>query len=438
MDQEQSVNIPLHQLNHPSAIYLETTTKCNLNCAMCVKNTDPGCIPDNDFPINLFEKIAPALPHAETLILNGIGEPLLYPQIEKMIERSKALMPDQARIGFQSNGMLLSSARAGSLIKAGLNLLCISMDSLNPELFKAMRQGADLPAVTNAFTLINKAASEYKKNIKTGVEFVLTKNNINELPHVIDHASAYGISFFIVTHLIPYTEDILKLTAYENNTDLALDLYERCLNDSKSRGIDITGYRKVKWKFSRSEEEEHIVKAVEDMVREAHEKKIFLNINTIMDHDRKLKEAVKKSFSESVKIADKSGIELILPGISPGGAKKCDFIETGSVFISATGDVHPCHFLWHKYQCYVSGWKKYVNPVSFGNLRYNNLLEIWNNEDFITFRSTVAEYDYPVCSNCGFSPCDYIYSETFEQDCYINTIPCCDCQWCLGIFQCLK
>jgi putative metalloenzyme radical SAM/SPASM domain maturase len=405
---------------------------------MCVKNTGSGYIPDMDFPVNLFEKIAPALPHAETLILNGIGEPLLYPVLEELIIKSKELMPPQARIGFQSNGMLLSPVRADKLVKAGLNLLCISMDSLNPELFKVMRKGADLPAVRNAFTFINKAASEYKKNIKTGVEFVLTKNNINELPHVIDQTLAYGISFFIVTHLIPYTEDMLKLTAYENNTDLAVEMYERCLNDSKEKGIDITRYKKVKWKFYRNEEEELIVKAVEDMVREAHEKNIFLNINSIMDHDRELKNTVKKSFNKAVKNADKSGIELILPGISPGGIKKCDFIETGSVFISASGDVHPCHFLWHKYQCYVSGWKKYVNPVSFGNLRYNNLLEIWNSEDFKKFRSTVAQYDYPVCSNCGFSPCDYIYSETFEQDCYINTIPCCDCQWCLGIFQCLK
>lgn len=429
---------PLHQLNHPSAIYLETTTRCNLNCAMCVKNTDPGCIPDNDFPENLFEKITPALPHAETLILNGIGEPLLYPGLAELIKKADKLMSPNARIGFQSNGMLLDPVNTAALIKSGLNLICISMDSLNPGLFSLMRSGAELSVIKNAFNTLNRAAAEAGKNIKTGIEFVLTRYNIQELPYVIDQASAYGISFFIVTHLIPYTEEMLKQAAYENNTDLAVELYERWLNNSKKKGIDITRYKKVKWKFSRSEDEELVVKAVEEMVNEAHEKNIFLNINSIMDHDRELKNAVKKSFDEAVKKAGKSGIELILPGISPGGAKKCDFIERGSVFISVSGDVHPCHFLWHKYQCHVSGWKKYVNPVSFGNLRDNNLLEIWNSEEFKKFRTDVARYDYPVCSNCSFSPCDYIYSETFEQDCYINTIPCCDCQWCLGIFQCLR
>ncbi len=438
MKKELSESTSLYLKSHPSAIYLETTTRCNLNCAMCVKNTDPGCIPDRDFPVDLFEQIAPALPYAETLILNGIGEPLLYPRLEEVIKKAKALMPPQSRIGFQSNGMLLNPVNTASLIKSGLNLICISMDSLNPGLFSLMRSGAELSAIRGAFNIINRGADEAGKNIKTGIEFVLTRYNIHELPYVIDQASAYGISFFIVTHLIPYTEDMLKQTAYENNTDLAVELYERWLNDCRMKGIDITRYQKVKWKFSRNEDEELVVKAVEDMVNEAHDKNIFLNINRIMNHDRGLKKAVKQSFDEAVKNADKAGIEIILPGISPGGAKKCDFIETGSVFISASGDVNPCHFLWHKYQCHVSGWKKYVNPVSFGNLQHNNLLEIWNSEDYIKFRSTVAQYDYPVCSNCSFSPCDYIYSETFEQDCYINTIPCCDCQWCLGIFQCLK
>jgi len=435
---ELSESIPLNLKNHPSAIYLETTTRCNLNCAMCVKNTDPGCIPDKDFPVNLFENITPALPYAETLILNGIGEPLLYPGLEEVIKKAKSLMPPQARIGFQSNGMLLDPVNTASLIKSGLNLICISMDSLNPGLFSLMRSGAELSVIKGAFNTINRAADEAGKDIKTGIEFVLTRYNIQELPYVIDQASTYGISFFIVTHLIPYTEEMLKLTAYENNTDLAVELYERWLNDSKDRGIDITRYQKVKWKFTRNEDEEQVVEAVENMVKEAHDKNIFLNINRIMDHDRGLKKAVENRFTEARKMASKRGIELVLPGISPGGAKKCDFIERGSVFISASGEVHPCHFLWHKYQCHVSGWKKYVNPVSFGNLGDNDLMGIWNSNEFKTFRSTVAQYDYPVCSNCSFSPCDYIYSEIFEQDCYINRIPCCDCQWCLGIFQCLR
>jgi putative metalloenzyme radical SAM/SPASM domain maturase len=434
---EKSKITPLHKLNHPSAVYLETTTRCNLNCNMCVKNTGSGYITDRDFPANFFTNIAPALPYAETLILNGIGEPLLYPRLEELIQKADALMTSDARIGFQSNGMLLNPARADKLVKAGLNLLCISMDSLNPELFKAMRNGAELANVAEAFAAVNSAAYVNNKNVKTGIEFVLTKKNIHDLPDVIEKASAYEISFFIVTHLIPYTEEMLKLTAYENNTDIAVELYGKYLNDSINKGIDITRYNKYKWKFRRNQDEELVVETVENMLKEAHEKNIFINLNSLMNRDTELANSVEKSFTRAEKIAEVADIELILPGISPCGIKKCSFLEKGSVFISASGDVHPCHFLWHKYQCYVSGWKKYVNPVSFGNLREKNLLEIWNSEDFIKFRNSASQYDYPLCSNCTFSPCDYIYSEVFEQDCYINHIPCCDCQWCLGIFHCL-
>ena len=78
-----------------------------------------------------------------------------------------------------------------------------------------------------------------------------------------------------------------------------------------------------------------------------------------------------------------------------------------------------------------------MNPKIFGNLSESDILEIWNSPEFRSFRETVLGYEYPLCSNCNVAPCDYIESEEFEQDCYTNTIPCCDCQWCLGVFQCM-
>jgi hypothetical protein len=44
----------------------------------------PGC----------FSALEPALPGAESLVLNGIGEPLLPPQLEDFIRTAKRLMPE--------------------------------------------------------------------------------------------------------------------------------------------------------------------------------------------------------------------------------------------------------------------------------------------------------------------------------------------------------
>lgn len=422
----------------PKKIYIETTTRCNLNCAMCVKHTTGSGMTDGDFNIDLFDSIRPALTEVQTLILSGIGEPLLYPHLEHLIIEARKYMPKNGKITFQSNGMLLNRERAFKLIAAGLNKICISLDSLNPETFSLMRSGGNLNMIRDAFQFLKEAAEVYGKKISAGIEFVLTRENMNDLLDVIKFASEHGASFVIVTHLIPYSKESVCNAAYDKNTDAAVALYEKTLKDSSAEGVDITQYFKVKWKIYNSKDENRIINAVEKMVAEARYNNIFFHLQSIMDRDREIRNKVEEIFNQSSQFADNAGIELSLPAISPAAVKRCEFIESDSVFISWNGDVHPCHFLWHKFQCYVSGWQKFVNPKSFGNLAENDILTIWNNLEFTDFRESVLKYNYPVCSNCSFAPCDYIYSEKFEQDCYINSIPCCDCQWCLGIFQCLR
>ena len=436
MNIENRSNLSLK--SSPSTVYLETTSRCNLNCSMCVKHSTGSGMTDGDFDIKLFAAIKPALPEIQNLILSGIGEPLLYPHLEVLIKEARALMPEGSSIAFQSNGMLISRERAENLVNAGLDKICISLDSVNPETFSLMRNGGDLNRIKDAFKYLEEASAASGRKITTGVEFVLTRENMQDLPDVIKFASDNSASFVIVTHLIPYSKESTSNSAYDRNTDAAVELYETTLKKCVLDGIDITQYFKVKWKIYNSDEEKRIIDAVENMTSEARDKNIFFHLQGIMDRDHEIRENVEKIFSASAGIADQLGIELSLPAVSPAAAKRCEFIESGSVFVSWDGDVHPCHFLWHKFQCYVSGWQKYVNPRSFGNLSGRNLPEIWNSAAYMEFRETVLKYDYPVCSNCSFAPCDYIYSEKFEQDCYINSIPCCDCQWCLGIFQCLR
>src|SRR5512137_101983 len=100
---------------HPSKLFVEVTTKCNLNCAMCVRQNSDGGIREGSMSVEIFDNLSPAFPHLEALILNGIGESLLHPQLEAFIRRAKGRMPGGSWVGFQTNGMLLNSHRAESL-----------------------------------------------------------------------------------------------------------------------------------------------------------------------------------------------------------------------------------------------------------------------------------------------------------------------------------
>ena len=120
----------------PSRLFVETTTRCNLRCRMCVKETWDQSVMEGDMADETFAALEEAFPHLESLVLNGVGEPLLDPRLEEFIRTAKRLMPTGSWIGFQSNGMLLDEARAVTLVEAGIDKICLSADALNPETFR--------------------------------------------------------------------------------------------------------------------------------------------------------------------------------------------------------------------------------------------------------------------------------------------------------------
>ena len=103
---------------HPEKIYVELTTRCNLRCPMCLKFAEGSCITEGDMDLALFERLLPSLGTVRTLVLNGLGEPLLHPELETMVALARTALPADGTIGFQSNGLLLDRGRAERLLAA--------------------------------------------------------------------------------------------------------------------------------------------------------------------------------------------------------------------------------------------------------------------------------------------------------------------------------
>ncbi len=79
-----------------------------------------------------------------------------------------------------------------------------------------------------------------------------------------------------------------------------------------------------------------------------------------------------------------------------------------------------------------------MKPWAFGNLTGSDILGAWNSPAYRSFRENVRNYHFPFCFDCGFALCDYVQGADFEQDCYIESIPCGACLWCTGLFHCLQ
>ena len=426
-------------LEHPSKLFVETTTRCNLGCIMCVKQTS-GCeMSEGDMSPETFAALAPAFPHLEALILNGIGEPLLNPHLEKFIWTAKSLMPKNSWIGFQSNGLLLTNLRAIALVNAGLDRICLSIDAATPEMFHTLREGGELTDIELAMAAIQNAKRLCNRpEVSIGVEYVVMRQNLTELPAALRWAADHGATFAIVTHVLPYEEQHAGEAVYRLCTSEAINLFKQYSTDAARQGLDMSNYFEARWKYTRTPDEQRLVDLVEGLKANASARGLFIDMKKLLQMDVRKADDVAEVFERAQDVARQCGLDLRLPDISLREERHCGFVEEGGTFVSVDGNVSPCYFLWHRYRCFASGWNQQVVPKVFGNVAEQNVMQIWNSDAYRSFRTQASSYDYPGCANCSLAPCDYVQTEDFEQDCHISDVPCGSCLWCMGVFQCMR
>jgi len=117
----------MRSARHPILAHLIPTRRCNLSCAYC----------------NEYDKVSPPVPAEEmlrrvdrlaelgtTIITLSGGEPLLHPELDRIIARIRrhGVIPTVI-----TNGYLLNPERIRQLNRAGLHQLQISIDNVSPD-----------------------------------------------------------------------------------------------------------------------------------------------------------------------------------------------------------------------------------------------------------------------------------------------------------------
>jgi putative metalloenzyme radical SAM/SPASM domain maturase len=422
----------------PRKLVVEPTTQCNLQCAMCLKQGPGNLMPEGELSPALWEALAPALPHLEALVFSGIGEPLLHPGLEGFIAQARQAMPSTGWVGLQSNGYLLDEARARSLAEAGLDRVCLSLDSVEPEVLAGLRRGTNVPRLEGALRALQKARAATGSSLRMGVEVVVMRSNLAELPAILEWAAARGAGFALVTHMLPYDPAMLEQMLWPTGSGAVAGFFGRWQQRAQKQGVDLTGYFGAVFSYNRDEAQRRTVDFLKTMRAEARARGLSLNLSRLLGEEPELLAWVEDIFGQAKDTAARLGLELILPSPRPRHQRHCPFVESGAALVSWRGTVHPCHFLWHRYTCHLPDRAKPVEPLAFGDLRRQGIAGIWGNPAYAEFRKRVRAYDYPYCLDCKVAPCDYLgYGEEPTRDCYGGQVPCGDCPWPLGLLNCL-
>lgn len=212
---EREGDIILHpRIPDAKKLYIEVTTACNLNCQTCIRHswTDPHA----HMSVATYKKILESLdelPMLERVIFTSFGEPLVNRNLMGMIAdvRKRGLA-----VTLGSNGVLLTENVVRELIRLEVDQLVVSIDGGKPETYEGVR-GTQLSLILDNVKRFNQIKNELGVVKPTlGIEFVAMQSNQDELSDLLELASELNASRLVVSHVLPYTQemDAEKLYGY--------------------------------------------------------------------------------------------------------------------------------------------------------------------------------------------------------------------------------
>jgi radical SAM protein with 4Fe4S-binding SPASM domain len=176
----------------PQRLQVEVTGACNLQCRMCLVRYRPKVDRvEGAFPFERFVTLLDELPDLEQVTLQGLGEPLLHPDLEAMVAEAKRR---GLRVGFNTNGTLLTPGRAEALVAEGTDWVHVSMDGATAATFEHIRDGARFGQVLrNLRRLVDVRARLGSPTPSIQLNAVLMRSNVRELDDLVGLAADVGV-----------------------------------------------------------------------------------------------------------------------------------------------------------------------------------------------------------------------------------------------------
>jgi MoaA/NifB/PqqE/SkfB family radical SAM enzyme len=161
-------------------LQIEVTTFCNLGCEECSRTVgvNKGTWIDKHMSFSDFKRIINNCPPADTLVLQGVGEPSLNPELIDITQFAKNTN-NFNHITLNTNAVTRSLKYFQELRHSGLTYVCISVDSFDDKIANECRFG------TKVEKLARRIREIYREYDSVVISMVASQLNYFDIPKTL-------------------------------------------------------------------------------------------------------------------------------------------------------------------------------------------------------------------------------------------------------------
>ncbi len=224
-------------------LQIEVTSRCNACCLMCPKSFMMDEWSNGDLSLEDYLKLKEYFERFKIIWLQGWGEPLLSRDIFEMV---RVACRNDGIVGLTTNAMLLTESVSRKLVENGINTIAISIAGAREETHESIRIGTSFKKIIeNVECLERLRRSMAARDLRIIFTFLRMKQNIRELPEVVELASRLNIDEVVGTNLdyIPSIKHYeMKIFSEREAPKDYIEIVRESEEKAKELGVSIYNY----------------------------------------------------------------------------------------------------------------------------------------------------------------------------------------------------
>lgn len=222
----------------PVHVNLETSLRCNLACVMCAPHQTGSTKKSDVMSEPLVDRVErQVLGSAAYVALTVAGEPFVdrtWPRYVELAERTGTALV------VHCNGTVIPRGEELARLLRNTRVMEFSIDGARPETFARIRGRDLLPQIMDNIRRVvaMRATLPRRQRPRLGITQVLMRDNIDELPLLVDRAAELGVDSVGAVHLTVF-EDALDAQSLRHAPDRSDAAFAEARRRAAATGITL-------------------------------------------------------------------------------------------------------------------------------------------------------------------------------------------------------